>query len=283
MLGVLAMLSAAWYAAGVLVEPTPKVIGPAPDELHAVSFTVGSESGTTIHGWHTQGNPGAGVIVLLHGIRGNRRTMLERIHWLNHQGYSTVSIDFQAHGESPGERIALGYLEKLDARAAVAYARQEHPGESIGVIGVSLGGAAALLASPLDIDALVLESVYTDINTAIANRMEVRLGPLSPLATALLLVQLKPRLGISPDELRPIGHIAQAGCPVYVISGSADLHTTAPETEELFARAVEPKEIWLVEGAAHVNLMGFAPDDYRKHVGDFLRRQFETATEGGDR
>ena len=67
--------------------------------------------------------------------------------------------------------------QPLDARAAVAFIRERLPRERIGAIGSSLGGAAALLGpAPLPVDALVLESVYPDIGSAIANRVRVVLG-----------------------------------------------------------------------------------------------------------
>ena len=70
-------------------------------------------------------------------------------------------FDLQAHGVARG--IALpgsGIKEGLDVESALGVLRQKAPGERIGVIAVSLGGAAALLGPhPLDVDALVLESV----------------------------------------------------------------------------------------------------------------------------
>jgi hypothetical protein len=34
----------------------------------------------------------------------------------------------------------------------------------------------------------------------------------------------------------------------------------------MFARSNEPKQLWVVTGARHVDLEGFAPDEYRGHV-----------------
>ena len=294
---VLVVLAATWFMAGALIVPTPRMIGDAPSDLQATSFVVESDSGSSIHGWHTQGQRDKGVIVLLHGIRASRLAMVERARWLGGLGYSTVLIDLQAHGESPGEHITVGYLERHDVRAAVAFARREHPHEPIGIIGVSLGGASALLASPLDIDALVLESVYTDIDTAVHNRMVSRFGLLAPIPTALLIAQLQPRLGISPSQqpvadvtgsnarlqprlgispsqLRPIDHIAHVACPVFVLSGTADKHTTLVDTEALYANAVNPKLLWLVEGAAHVDLLNYAPLAYKDRVVAFFDEHF---------
>src|SRR5439155_11809470 len=88
------------------------------------------------------------------------------------EGFSVLLFDFQAHGESTGARITFGHREGQDAAAAIAYMRARLAGERVGAIGSSLGGAAALLApKPLEIDALVLESVYSDIRSATENRI----------------------------------------------------------------------------------------------------------------
>ena len=138
-------LAVSWFVAGALVAPSPCLIGDPPRELMATAFNVDSESGSTIYGWHTHPNTSNGVIVLLHGIRGSRLSMLDRARMLHAAGYATVMIDLQAHGESTGDVITVGHLEQHDVRAAVEFARSEHPNEPIGVLGVSLGGAAALL------------------------------------------------------------------------------------------------------------------------------------------
>jgi fermentation-respiration switch protein FrsA (DUF1100 family) len=40
----------------------------------------------------------------------------------------------------------------------------------------------------------------------------------------------------------------------------------------LFAASSNPKELWAVEGAGHVNLHAFAKAQYEQRVGDFLGR-----------
>ncbi|MBD3673942.1 MAG: alpha/beta fold hydrolase [Planctomycetaceae bacterium] len=275
---IVAGLITSWLVAGALVAPSPRTIGDPPDELNANAFSVKSDSGSQISGWHTQPDSSKGVVILLHGIRSSRLSMLDRARMLHDAGYATVMIDFQAHGESPGDTITVGYLEQHDVRAAVEFARRNHPGEPVGVVGVSLGGAAALLASPLDIDALVLESVYPNIHDAVHNRVAARLGPFASIPSSLLLIQLQPRLGISATELCPIEHLSDIGCPVCISSGTDDFHTTETETREMFSAAPEPKELWLVDGAAHVDLLKSDPVGYRHQILGFLDRHL-----GGDR
>ena len=212
----------------------------------------------------------------MHGVRANRLSMMQRARMLHESGFSVLLFDFQAHGESTGKRITFGHLEALDAEAAVAFARHRLPGEKIGAIGTSLGGAAALLGpSPLPVDALVLEAVYPDIGAASANRISAVLGsPIgsfvaAPLTHAFELL-MPPILGVAPAELRPIDHIADVVAPLLIISGTRDTRTTARETIAMFDRAREPKSLWLVEGAGHVDLESYAPDTYRTHVLAFL-------------
>lgn len=259
-----------WKIAGDLVSPAMRSIGSPPADIGAAAVLIASESGSTLHGWHARRDSSRGVVVLLHGFRDSRLAMIRRARMLHGLGYSTLAVDFQAHGESPGKHITVGYLERFDVRAAVEYARTQHPGEPIGVIGVSLGGAAALLASPLQIDALVLESVYPTITDAIRRRVAVRLGALADIPCGLLFTQLRFRLGISPDDLRPIDHMGSIDCPVFVMSGAEDIRTTADETRAMFVAARQPKILWMVPHAAHEDLCRADSVHYRQRVGEFL-------------
>jgi len=54
-----------------------------------------------------------GTIVLMHGVRANRLSMVRRAEMLHRAGYSVLLFDFQAHGESPGSHITMGYLESV--------------------------------------------------------------------------------------------------------------------------------------------------------------------------
>lgn len=270
----IALIGALALAMGsLLVAPAPAVIPDSALALPHETVSFASKSGSLIHGWYVPGSGNQGVVVLMHGIRGNRLNMIERAMFLHEAGYATLLFDFQAHGESPGKRITLGHLESLDAEAAVAYARHRCPGAPIGAVGVSLGGAAALLGPrPLAVQALVLEAVYSNIQAATENRLAMRLGPLGRLLSPLLLLQLEPRLGISPDELSPQTGIEHVTAPVFIIAGATDLHTTLADSQLLFDAAHEPKSIWVIPGAAHVDFAAFAGHQYQEKLLAFLGR-----------
>ena len=247
---------------------------PAGLAVQAVHFP--SASGSTIHAWLVPGAAGAGAIVLLHGVGDNRTSMLGRAAFLHRAGYALLLPDFQAHGESDGRAITFGALESLDAAAAVDFLRASTRGERIGLIGVSMGGAAALLGpGPVRADAFVLESVYPTIRQALDDRLAVWLGPFGALrrfVTPLVLQGVSGEIGIGEDALRPIDRVGQAGAPVFLLAGTRDRYTPLAEARELFARASEPREFWPVEGAGHEDLHAFAGADYERRVGAFLER-----------
>ena len=224
-------------------------------------------------GWLVPGARGGGAVLLLHSLRSNRRQMIERARFLREAGYASLLFDFQAHGESPGERITFGYLESRDAHAALDYLRSRLPSERIGAIGVSQGAAAALVGrSPLEVDALVLEAVYPDLEQAVANRIAIRLGPLGRHLAPLLLWQVEPRLGFDPERLAPSSRIASLPAALLLIAGTEDRRTRLSESRLLFESASEPKEFWPVAGAAHVDFHRFAPDAYERRVLGFFGR-----------
>jgi uncharacterized protein len=198
--------------------------------------------------------------------------MTDRARFLKKAGYSVLLIDLPAHGESPGERITFGAREGAGVLAALDYLRRELPNERIGVIGVSLGAASLVLCRPAPpADAVILESMYPTITDAVADRLAIRLGHVGRPLAPLLLWQLPWRVGVTTDDLRPIDAIAALDAPVLITAGTADKHTTWRETEQIYAAAHAPKELWAVNGAAHVDLHRFGGAQYEARVSEFFQ------------
>ena len=257
-----------YLAGSYFTKPVPMILGKAPNELNAESVSI-----EKIHGWYHQ-SESSSCVLLLHGVRATRLSMISRAKFLKDLGYSVLLIDFQAHGETPGNRITFGYFESNNVKTAVDFLRQTKHCTKVAVIGVSLGGAATLLGdNPPALDALILESVYPRIENAVYNRLHARLGIFFARALAPFLYQQIPiRFNIPLSQLHPIDAIKNVHSPVLIISGTDDKHTTAEETEALFAAAQEPKSLWLIKGAVHEDLHRFAGAAYETRVSSFLKQ-----------
>lgn len=272
-------ISTFWAVCERMIAPVPMAISEINVSIPVSPISLETESGATVKGWAVRSDQNFATIVLLHPLRGSRLTMLSRASLLHRHGYSVVMIDLQGHGESPGDAITMGHEERHSASAAVQYAKESANGRPVIVVGMSLGGASFLLSQQTEVDGVILESVYPTITEAIHDRITSKMG--SQLASVLgpiLLWQMELRLQLSRDDLEPIDQLSKLTCPVLMMSGSNDLHTTQPETQRMFdalkPRAIEEQqhELWFVNQAAHVDLYDFAAQEYEARVLSFLER-----------
>src|SRR5881396_431735 len=188
MIGIAVLFAIGW----ALAAPVQINVGKAPSDLGAETVEFKSDSGAIVKGWWCPTVNSRGVVLLLSGIRANRLSMVDRARFLRRAGYSVFLIDFQATGETKGDHITFGWKESRDVLAATDFVGDVEPTGQVAIIGSSLGGVAALLATPpLKVDALVLEEVYPTIEIATRNRMENYLGVFGRALPPVLLNQLQ--------------------------------------------------------------------------------------------
>ena len=260
-------------AAGEIgASPYPGRVGAPPAGLGAETVAVPVRARAPLAGWWVPAPDTAAAIVLLHGHTDDRTQMLDRARLFADEGYAVLLADLPAHGESAGERVTFGVLERFAASAAVDYARARGH-RRVGVVAVSLGAAAASMAGEyLDVDALVLESMFPTFEAAVRNRARRFLGPLSPSAARALLGEVPHQLGVPADSVRPVVGLARTDQPTFVIGGAEDRYTPPAETRAVFEAAPEPRELWIVEGTRHEDYFEAAPEEYRARVLGFLDR-----------
>lgn len=244
----------------------------SPDEERVV---LKAADGLTIKGTFLPGasNTSPGIL-MLHGVQSSRAQFRRSALWLQAQGFAVLAIDFRGHGESAQVQRSFGVHESGDARAAFNWLKARQAGAKIGVVGASLGGAAALIGDtgPLPADAMVLQSVYPDIRHAIRNRIATRAGlAVATFAEPLLSFQAPLRYGRWPDAISPITAISKFRGPVLIIGGSADLSTPPDETRALARAAGEKGQLWMVEGANHPEIAAMDSDAYRQRIGAFFK------------
>jgi alpha-beta hydrolase superfamily lysophospholipase len=244
---------------------------PLPKNFPGEPVTFPSKSGATISGWLVAGETNKGVVILQHGVHGDKSSLVERAKLFSSAGYTVLMFDFQAHGESKGSVITFGFLESRDSQAAVEFVKSRFPGRPIGVVGESLGAAAAALAKPpLAVQALVLEIMYPTIEDATKDRIEMRLGSPARVLSYLLTTQIPFRAGCDVNDLRPLDAVAKITAPKLFLAGTLDRETKIAEARKIFENAAEPKKFIAFEGAHHQDLFTFAPEFYKTNVLEFL-------------
>ncbi len=217
-------------------------------------------------------------MLMLHGNGGNRSNATPNAAWLASQGYGVLAIDFRGHGESTPAGKSFGVYEARDAHVAFSWLKAKNPGTHIGVIGFSLGGAAALIGDqgPLLADAIVLQAVYPDIRRAIGNRINSLVGSvLGTILEPLLSYQAWFRFGRAPGYISPIKALETIKTPVMIVGGGADRYTPRTEMEALFNAAKRNGEIWILEGRSHDQVVAEKSEVFREKLLRFLDRHLK--------
>lgn len=265
-----------WLAARHLTGPHPRTVGAPPGDfpypIESVSFTTSDQQ--TLAGWLVPADKSDKGIVLLHGYSGTRNQMVRRAQIFRAMGFTALLYDARACGESSGEHIGFGYLERPDLLAAINLLKQRGCNQ-IACLGVSQGGATILLAAEdlPDLKCVICESAYDELEHALDRRLRHYTGTPGWLGGSLVVPFAEHRLGLSIDDLKPIDHIAKLRCPVFIISGALDDKTWPQDTQRLFDAAREPKELWMIPDARHEDLFRFP--GYEEKTRDFLKRCFE--------
>lgn len=240
-------------------------LGLEPEDVY---FT--SSDGTRLFGWFiaAEGNP-VGTIIHLHGSDANISYTIRNSHWLSEYGFNVFAFDYRGYGRSEGEPSRQGVLD--DAVAAIEYVRSRSDVEAnrIGLWGQSLGGQLAIVAAhkagPSVIGAVVAEATYGSHSHQAKDKM-AQMGPLWLIQWAVWLTT-SDRF----DAEQVVGDLSPT--PVLIVHGTADRGVLPYQGERLFAAAIEPKEIWRIEGAEH--LMVFTNTAAREQLVEYFKQSLQ--------
>ena len=280
---VLAVLGALVASAAYLwVKPLRLLLEePIPPDISVEDVHFPSRDGIRLHGLYMVGRPGHPVLLLCHGYFKSVAEPFELACELNRLGYQVLLIDFRACGLSDGRFTTLGYREVLDLLGAVDYLRARLGDPAIGVLGISMGAVAAIMAAAEcpDIEALVVDSAYADLESAIGKKLAdfLRLPFLVPLGWVSI------RLGewISQGNMaavRAVDYVDRlAPRPLLLIYGEMDDYLPSDHRQRLFDAANEPKELWLAPGSGHAMARLDYPREYVQRVQAFFGRHLSSA------
>ncbi len=273
-----------WGAGLILYPPLMSRMETFPEQFgiryEKVSFKT--RDGLTLKGWWIPSPKGISerrTLIMCHGWGDNKGDLLKLTSFLSTEaGLNLLYFDNRSHGESEGEITTIGALETIDFNGAVQYLRDNKPEfvERLGVFGLSMGAAVACMSTPdhPEIKALVLESPFTDYRGVVRrwawNNFHLPYFPL-PMITLWIL---KLRVGDSKvTAYSPIRFAPKiAPRPLLVIGGSEDRLMPEDDVRRLFAKAAEPKQLWIIPGARHTKCHEVAGLEYETRVASFFNK-----------
>jgi pimeloyl-ACP methyl ester carboxylesterase len=278
-LGYLALLEAMPF--GIVYAPnTDLTIDPAadpgPDQLAQLGVTrqlrvkvggekVGGEARpgpptASLSCWlvDPKGRAPRGTVLVLHGIRDSKRSMLGLGQRLARQGYRAVLVDHRGHGRSSGRWLTFGVFESQDLVQLLD--RLQRDGllvQPLGAVGFSYGASVALQTAARDPRVLVVAAVsgFASIKALLRNYIGAQvpvLGWLLPEANVQRALRQAGELaGFDPERASPERAIRRTRAQVLLLHGAADRKIPPWHARTLHAAAKGHSQLRLLPGKDH--------------------------------
>ena len=195
----------------------------------------------------------APALVIAHGWGGNAETMLPLAGPLHRAGYALVIFDARNHGRSDPDTFSSmpRFAEDIDQIVDWLKLRPGVDPKRIGVLGHSVGAAAALLAASRrrDLAAVVSVAAFAHPGTVMRRLLASKRVPYVPLGW-YVLQYIQHVIGYRFDDIAPLNTIGRVRCPVLLIHGSDDLVVPVADARALYARLQgQPGRLLVVDGS----------------------------------
>lgn len=266
------VIAISFFGVFAATHPKRRPMDITPEDLRLgyeeVSFQT--DDGLTLRGWFIPSKTNQTIIVL-HGYPFNKANILPYSKFL-HPIFQVFLFDFRAMGESDGMLATGGLKEQEDLKAAFAYLKSRKDVSDIGIVGFSYGAAVALLAGS-EAKAIVADSSFVSLD-----KITERMYPFWIFKWPFVISskQISKRVyGIDTAKVSPLEAVESLEVPVLFIHGTADSQIPYTDSERLYEKANEPKELWLINGSEHGMGHAFAGSRYERKVRDFLYKHLK--------
>ncbi|MGR3741254.1 alpha/beta hydrolase [Companilactobacillus sp. DQM5] len=220
------------------------------------------------------------TIIIAHGFMGKKEDMAQQIKMFHDMGYNVLAPDDRAHGQSQGNVIGYGWLDKDDYLKWInKVIKKDGKNSQIGLYGISMGGATVMMTSginlPSQVKAIVEDCGYTSLKDELfyeaGNLYKI---PPIPLVKTLSWVT-KIKGGYDPYEASSVKQLNNNHLPTFFIHGDKDDFVPTKMVYENYKATKGPKELWLVKGASHAKSFAKNPKLYQNKIGKFLNKYFD--------
>ena len=252
----------------------------------SVTFTPRGEN-FKLEGWFISASkPTENTIIFVHGIATNRvsnKHTLDISYDLTHEGYNVLMFDLRNQGDSEGSFSSAGYFEKYDVLGAFDYLVKQRkiPSEKIAVLGFSMGGATAILASSIEprIKALAVDSPFADARELIAQETSNATG--IPLQLSSLFIPMLKKLAsflysIDINQMVPEKAARNIKFPILLIHGTSDKRLHFSNSQRIHKNSHKKSKIVLFPKARHSSSYAHDKGSYLKELLAYFRLRLST-------
>lgn len=242
------------------------------------TFIVNPE-GVKLHAYYIAApRPTKKTAVIVHGYTDSAIRMFMIGYLFNHDlQYNVLLPDLQHQGLSGGPAIQMGWKDRLDVMQWMKVANEIY-GDSTQMVvhGISMGGATTMMVSgeeqPDFVKCFIEDCGYTSVWNEFTHELQTNfnLPPFPLMYTTSFLCNAK--YGWTFQEASALKQVAKCRLPMFFIHGDKDTYVPTRMVFPLYEAKTQPKELWLVPGAAHALSYKENKQEYTKRVKAFVDR-----------
>lgn len=235
-----------------------------------------SDDGLRLHATWFPGKDPKKVVICFHGYTSQGMSDYVGLSdYYRRQGFGMLLVDERAHGDSEGEYIGFGCLDRQDAMGWIEWILNRC-GEEIQILlhGTSMGGATVLMTSGLELPSQV-KGIVSDCGFTSAKEVFTHVLhsmyhlPAFPMIQIASLVN-KSKAGYGLNECNAAEEVKKATVPILLIHGDADTFVPCKMCEKIYENCASEKKMLIVEGAAHAESYYKDMDAYEEALSDFI-------------
>jgi len=278
MIWILAIIVLLIFALDQLVERMYRYekktsqITPQKYDIPFEEILIPAKDGGQLHGWWIPSRADAPTLILIHGWGRNLSRTINYIRALHPLGYNLLAIDARNHGESsPIAHPTVGTFSE-DALAVVDFISNSDlvSSREIGIIGLSIGGGAAINAAGWDKRVKSVVTIGALSHPKEVMNLEFQKRNIPAFIASFLFGYMKLRFGINFEKIAPVNNIPHADAHILLIHGEQDETIPLAQGQALAAAGnAEKSQLWIVPEKGHSDCDSH-PQFWEK-VGAFLQ------------
>lgn len=242
-------------AAQLAVPPPPVLAGL---EFTALRVPLGAEDGE-LSSWVLEpSGPAKGTIVLLHGVRMDKRSLAPIAVAFSDAGYRSILVDLRGHGESDGAYLTYGAADAVGVSKLLDVVQTEAMASTpIGVFGFSYGAATAIDLAAHDprVSSVVAVSSFSSLRQVIGDYRRKYLPAVLGLVPDAWFQRAVDDAGLlagfDADRAAPVHNIAKARAKVLLIHGDHDSQVPLVHSQRLARASSGRAELLVIAGGTH--------------------------------
>ncbi|MGA7159899.1 MAG: alpha/beta fold hydrolase [Bacteroidota bacterium] len=252
-------------------------LSPADLQLSFDEFWFVNGDKQRLHAWFIPADdPVRGTIFYMHGVGDNKISGLRLAQVFHSRHFNVMMYDSRAHGKSGGRFCTYGYYEKFDVSKAidVLLERKKTSLGNIGLFGTSMGAAIAVQAASVEprIRAVVAEGCFTNLRTITVDYQRRILWMPWHFLRNVAMKRSEHIAHFKHRDVSPLSSLDSVNVPILFIHGKKDARIKYQYSEQLYAKAHEPKELYLIDGANHTDIHNVAQKEYEERVAGFFEK-----------